>query len=95
MTAKHTPAPWYVKFSMRGTSGTDYEVSTKDDCLSESQALENMKLIAAAPDLLEALVWYVENDDTNDTNDTPYNEFYLNGLQRAKDAVAKATGETQ
>jgi hypothetical protein len=46
--------------------------------------------ILAAPDLLEALIWYVENDDTNDT---AHNEYYLKGVQRAKDAIAKATGE--
>ena len=60
------------------------------------------RLIAAAPDLLEALVWMVENDDTNE-GDTPINRFggaswndvnahWIKGLNKARAAIAKATG---
>ena len=38
-------------------------------------------------DLLSCLSWYVENDDTNDTE---HNEFYLAGLARAKSVIARA-----
>ena len=41
-------------------------------------------------DLLSCLTWYVENDDTNDSE---HNAFYLAGLSRAKGAITKATGE--
>ena len=41
-------------------------------------------------ELLSCLTWYVENDDTNDSE---HNAVYLAGLSRAKDAIAKATGE--
>lgn len=65
---------------------------------------ENASLIAAAPDLLEALVWMVENDDTNE-GDTPIEEFggaswnevnahWIAGLNKARAAIAKATGQT-
>lgn len=58
---------------------------------SADEDAANAKLIAAAPDLLEALRWYVENDDTNVQQDG--NEFYTAGLRRAEAAIAKATGE--
>ena len=97
MESKHTPTPWKIERSgmyltIQTNSWTIAEVFRSDyDSATVIQTQEaNAKLIAAAPDLLEALLWYVENDDTDDT---PHNEFYLNGLQRAKDAIAKATGE--
>lgn len=63
----------------------------------------NARLIAAAPELLEALQWFVENDDTYQ-GDTPmpehggltWNEInaeFIDGLNKARAAIAKATGE--
>ena len=49
------------------------------------------KLERAAPDLLEALKWFVENDDTNIGQEG--NEFWEDGLNRGIAAIAKATGE--
>lgn len=57
----------------------------------------------AAPDLLEALKWCVENDETN-TGDVPLedhggrtwneiNEYWIDGLNRANSAIAKAEGQ--
>lgn len=40
-------------------------------------------------DLLKALIWFVENDDTDDR---PGNEFWLEGLAQGKAAIANATG---
>lgn len=62
----------------------------------------NANLIAAAPELLEALKWMVENDETNE-GDVPLpkhngqtwneiNEFWIAGLNRARAAIAKAEG---
>jgi hypothetical protein len=53
-------------------------------------ALANARLISAAPDLLEALRWYIENDDVYEMDG---NEFWLEGRERARIAVNKATGE--
>ena len=53
----------------------------------------NARLIAAAPELLEALQWYVQNDDTNVGQEG--NEFYEAGLSRAEAAIAKATQPCQ
>lgn len=47
-------------------------------------------LIAASPELLEALQWFVDNDNTDDQ---PYNQFWLDGLNKARAAIAKALGE--
>lgn len=43
----------------------------------------------AHDDLVAALKWYVENDDTHEQDG---NEFWLAGKQRAKAALAKAEG---
>lgn len=56
------------------------------------QVVANARLIAAAPDLLEALIWYVETDEVSEMAG---NEFWLEGRSRARAAIAKATGEPQ
>jgi hypothetical protein len=82
------PAPWTTDNCVDYIDIIDANKNTI--VVVENDNQHNAKLIAAAPELLEALRWYVENDDTNDT---AHNEYYLKGLQRAKDAIAKATGE--
>lgn len=52
----------------------------------------NSHLIAAAPDLLECLQWYIDNDEVSEGMEG--NEFWEDGLNRARAAIAKATGET-
>jgi hypothetical protein len=44
-------------------------------------------------ELLAALTWYVENDDCSIGQDG--NEFWEDGLNKAKAAIEKATGETE
>lgn len=56
--------------------------------IAEQEA--NARLIAAAPDLLAALRWYVENDEVEEMDG---NEFWLKGREQARDAIKKATGE--
>jgi hypothetical protein len=62
---------------------------------------ENLRLIAAAPELLEALIWMVENDETcegdeplRDHHGLTWNEInaeFIAGLNKARAAIAKAT----
>lgn len=64
---------------------------------------KDSRLIAAASELLDALIWMVENDDTYE-GDTPLpdhsgatwneiNAFWIAGVNKARAAIAKATGE--
>ena len=47
-----------------------------------------------AAELLEALEWMIENDDTNRGGDWEYkNAYWIEGLERARKAVATAKGE--
>jgi hypothetical protein len=100
MSTKHTPGPWFYtgkhndcEVRYVGTNREDHyheEVATLYHGEGEEQ-IANARLIAAAPELLEALKWYVENDDTNIGMEG--NEFWEEGLERGKAAIAKATGE--
>lgn len=60
------------------------------------------RLIAAAPELLEALQWMVDNDETNEGDEpveslggltwNEMNSYWIEGRNRALAAIAKATG---
>ena len=99
-----TPGPWYVNEIDGGVyAGTN--LITQDikaynirhngyENPKRMQAYDdggnaNARLIAAAPELLAALKWYVENDDTNIGQEG--NEFWEEGLAAGKAAIAKAT----
>lgn len=55
------------------------------------------------PELLEALIWMVENDETNEGSEPckelgglswdQYNSYWIDGLNKARAAIAKASGE--
>lgn len=99
--AGHTKGPWglgerdgdYVMIDAPNHSGLASVVWQMEDdrlCGDPSPEKEaNARLIAAAPELLEALKWYVENEDVNEGD--PENEFWTNGLNRARAVIAKAT----
>ena len=84
--AKHTPGPWEVSNLLR-SYGSVYVradrnfVRIYDEWKSEEMQLANARLIASAPELLEAL----QNLDANP-------ELTSAWLQ-ASAAIAKATGE--
>ena len=101
MTAKHTPGPWYA---LRGQRNISIRYKTGDrllpmvnvasvrgqfptDCpYGSSEA--NVRLIAAAPELLEACQLLVA--DYEDTNPAIGEDWY----RKAKAAIAKAKGGT-
>lgn len=103
---KHTPGPWATEYmeSPRGgyaqqifdanlvlvATAAWYPVKVGESTTATNREA-NARLIAAAPELLEALEWYVRNDDTNVGQEG--NEFYEEGLNRGLAAIAKATGE--
>ena len=41
-------------------------------------------------EILECLEWFIENDDTRDI---PSNEYWIYGLERAREVVARQKGE--
>jgi hypothetical protein len=98
MNTKHTPGPWRVDPDhFRDVQTTDGAIEI---CLAEGgepygknlfsvppieEAHANARLIAAAPDLLEALKAILEDMDSEHGTDYDY--------AKARAAIAKATGE--
>lgn len=99
MTTQHTPGPWEVVHAEYGIvvrtespTKTKYGASryaaiggfdrNEPDQLAEAQA--NARLIAAAPDLLEALLFVLKYESMGAVTEAT-----------ARAAIAKATGETK
>lgn len=95
---KHTPGPWTARFiDAQGqpvVSAEHYEVATCwHHCVGsiEKEALANARLIAAAPDLLEALKTCRSVIDQLMGDTDPHEETSaLVACQRASAAIAKA-----
>ena len=91
--SKHTPAPWIVEEAYREgfsiTAEDNYVVICTDDEGRYGSILfkEDANLIAAAPELLEALEALL-NEPTNSPDYLPTRLW-----DRAREAVAKAKGE--
>ena len=97
MEVKHTPGPWFITGSMtkyveaRIPGRMIQEVAAcgptaADDGYGEQQ-MANARLIAAAPELLEALESVLENCLDSDGLAAAY--------EKARAAIAKAKGEGQ
>jgi hypothetical protein len=99
MKTLHTPAPWHVEqlgdaFIIEtpgGISGCPYAHLARVHMMTTGVGKHNARLIAAAPDLLEACKYAFEclsrlEINTGDLGDQAY--------QTLQDAIAKATGET-
>ena len=101
MTTKHTPGPWYVGSgtyegrniysvaSVTDDDGFTYQpivASAEDDGIDCWDA--NARLIAAAPDLLEALKDMVDLVELMCPFDGPQQ-------RKARAAIARATGESK
>ena len=92
MNAKHTPGPWVVRESSCGSVGTDSILTAlafgdDPDCKADDRMVANARLIAAAPELLEALKAICDEQDANEGYATPAT------YDAARAAIAKATGE--
>ncbi len=56
---KHTPAPWSTRWVMRGENRLQVAIEFTQE-ISTEEVDANLSLIAAAPDLLEALIEMIE-----------------------------------
>jgi hypothetical protein len=98
MEAKHTPGPWTVSEEWDGTSikaGQFHVTHTIQSCgfhepeVDKAVTQANARLIAAAPELLQAAKDFVEWFECSRIGDKPIAEW-----SHARAAIAKATGET-
>jgi hypothetical protein len=83
MTTKHTPAPWSTRWVLRGENRLQVAIEFhKEVTVDETTA--NLKLISAAPDLLEALI------EIADWFDGDLSEIDAKYIEKARAAIAKA-----
>jgi hypothetical protein len=88
----HTPGPWNVKRifgdppAITGPAGG--LVANVASSGHTRKELEDARLIAAAPEILESLVWILDAVDTE-----PEMSIYKAHIEKARAAIAKATGE--
>ena len=86
--SKHTPGPWFFLHDRNGRLqvGPSINYTVAEMCVTPLEGQEaNARLIAAAPELLEALTDCVEHMHWTQ----PLGEA---ALKKAKAAIAKATG---
>lgn len=100
--SKHTPKPWVWRKDYCGLENPEikefvlayesYEGMSLDDYPGTGREEANAKLIAAAPDLLEAITALVRQMRSPPTGANGYHEI---DLSAADAAIAKATGGKQ
>lgn len=96
---KHTPGPWAWRKDYCGLENPEikefvlayesYEGMSLEDYPSTGREEANAKLIAAAPDLLDAIKSLVKQMHSPPTGANGYHEIDLSAAERA---IAKATG---
>lgn len=96
MNPQHTPGPWSVAVDLDGrecvVSEPDRVFLVRHDVWAEGMRQEmeaNARLIAAAPELLEALEWL--GDHCPDPGDKGFGEWFEEFKAVARVAIAKAT----
>ena len=102
----HTPAPWIVETITRDifilAKASDFGTSAIVEMFGENQA-DNAQLIAAAPDLLDALQLlqnaFIHKDGNTKGNQAKTDIITLNpevgeALNTARETIQKATGGT-
>jgi hypothetical protein len=95
MSTNHTTGPWDISRSATPDYAPQFEVYSEvsDDRVAIAFTSEaNARLIAAAPELLEALEWIVKHCDESDPEN---DEHRHNGYDMAFAAIRRATAEVQ
>ena len=97
MSTQHTPGPWAVGSksghietanAWRMSIAICYNKDSKADGVSKEEFEANARLIAAAPELLEALNTWLKQYSAEEYEDCPE-------VVQTRAAIAKATGETK
>lgn len=86
---EYTPGPWTSGESYLADHGREFEVSTEERrgvWVAKTQSLADARLIAAAPDLLEAVTEYLEWGPMSNSDRYIFE-------QKFRKAIAKAKGE--
>lgn len=98
MNSKHTPGPWKYDFQ---SVDREWAIVTNPYGLivanvnADSRQTANARLIAAAPDLLEALEQIMPSIEDNDSiTASQIRHVYADALNAARAAIAKAKGTT-
>ena len=99
MQSSFTPGPWaFAKYSAKRFglgqkgNGAFFFLQCVNDSADDPQARADARLIAAAPDLLEALR-RIEEYWNQDQNETAMADACWHAINTARAAIAKATGE--
>lgn len=95
---KGTPGPWFAQSNGMVLSGEYYVDNRPHKYLIcepslDSRYMENAKLIAAAPELLEALRWIINNSDPFSALEMHHNVDVVALYENAVNAINKALGE--
>ena len=96
MSAQHTPAPWYWADNAPGAP-KNYRMIVDADgfTIAEPSPMgeADARLIAAAPDLLNALLRIQARADYGKDNPRKQTDVLFDILELSRDVIAKATGE--
>jgi len=101
--SKHTPGPWSARSE---DSEGGYSIEPRDEPNSRvvicarppwsgraDESRANARLIAAAPELLEALVWLTNTTcDVGKSGEPPTMNEHIEAIEAAKAAITKAEG---
>lgn len=87
--ARHTPGPWFLENGALASTG-EFRIKIVSPWIEgswtdDSEAAANMRLLAAAPDMLEALRGLLELEYIGETGDER--------ITAARVAIAMATGK--
>ena len=94
---KHTPGPWVVEgvriYGWKGSDKTEPLIATTAYLREAVTEIGNAHLIAAAPDLLAALEWAMENGCLTYSQRTSTNQRWCDHVDACTAAIAKAKGK--
>ena len=104
-SAKHTPGPWFSEIDGLGSNrvgafgfdthdGTEILAQVRSYReINYSTAKANARLIASAPDLLEAAELWLKYNDADEEDSVEMMLNYADALKATRAAIAKAKGE--